>query len=257
MKNICGFLLKNDEAKQMLQSRALRHREQLFARSPACLAHYLQSCKPSLGQVLSQDEALLPWELCTCNWDQDLATSVLSWRKKHNPCYINSCRCADKPGPSITSLPAALTFPAGVQLTELLCAFQQDTEQHNTKWHCLLTSRIRWHKHRDLVLLPRQSPLNHQLTPENSAVLPLWGAQGTLRLWPSSGWRGSVFIGLLQHKDFDPHPAQGSQRPQPEQGSPTTRERVPGCCPSRPAPEQGTPCTPRAPSGPSPGSFVP
>lgn len=62
--------------------RAQQNKEQIFAPSPVSHPHYLQSCKTSLGHVLSQDAALLPWELHTCSWDQDLATYFLSRAKK-------------------------------------------------------------------------------------------------------------------------------------------------------------------------------
>lgn len=75
----------------MLQSTVTQ--EQLFAHSPVCHTHYLQPYKPSSGQEPSHNEALLPWELCTCNWDQDLAIPMLSWPNKHNPRSINSYRC--------------------------------------------------------------------------------------------------------------------------------------------------------------------
>lgn len=99
---------KTDAAVQ----RAQQNWEQLFADSPVCHAHYSQSCKTSLGHVLSQDAALLPWELHTCNWDQDLAMYFLSQPNKHNAYSINSYRCTDKPSHGVTSLLAELTFPA-------------------------------------------------------------------------------------------------------------------------------------------------
>lgn len=112
MKNICGFLLKNDEAKQMLQRREHSKTRNSCSLALQCAIHII--CNHARPHYAVCWARMQPY----CLGSRTRATEIRVWPHtvfpgptSINPDDINSYRRTDKPGPSVTSLLADLVLP--------------------------------------------------------------------------------------------------------------------------------------------------